>query len=321
MKQALLIRFGGLGDLLVALPSIRYIRSKHPNAKLILACREDYGLLFREAGLVDEIVPEDSRFLTAWFSEAPEEKGALSDLLRSFDLVLGWTHGRENHLTSVLNRTAPPAGLHIIHADPRESGQLSRFFFRKTAEMLGVRRALPIDGWARLLTDRLPKAEILDWWCGAEREKRFVTVHPGSGSESKRWPLRSFLQIIGRLGERGIAGALVTGEAEEKLEPEIERSGLPQGWIWVRRPGLMTLASLLSETRLYLGNDSGVTHLAAACGAEIVALFRGDLASVWEPLGRVRLHIGSSLSEIELEPVWKTVASRLPGFSADSQIS
>jgi ADP-heptose:LPS heptosyltransferase len=103
------------------------------------------------------------------------------------------------------------------------------------------------------------------------------------------------------------------------MEAEIEKTVLPHNWTWVRRPRLTTLASLLSEAGLYLGNDSGVTHLAAACGAEVVALFRREFASAWRPLGRVHLHIAASLGEIGLESVWKTVASRLPNFSADSQ--
>jgi ADP-heptose:LPS heptosyltransferase len=299
MKKALLVRFGGLGDLLVALPSIRLIRGKYPDARLTLACREEYGALLRETGVVDEIVAEDSRLLTPLFSESPETNTAISDWLGSFDLIMGWTHGqKENSL------------FRFIHADPRKSGPLNLFFFRKTAETLGESSALSIDEWARLPIGRLQRAEAL---------KRTVVIHPGSGSESKRWPLSNFMQIIARLGERSIAGALVTGEAEERMEAGLENTALPPDWTWLRSPSISTLAVLLSEAGLYLGNDSGVTHLAAACGADVVALFRQEFASAWRPLGRVHLHIAASLCEIGLESVWKTVASRLPNFSADSQ--
>jgi ADP-heptose:LPS heptosyltransferase len=310
MKKALLIRFGGLGDLLVALPSIRLIRGKYPDARLNLACRGEYGALLRETGVVDEIIPEDSSLLMPLFCEAPAANTELSDRLGSFDLIMGWSHGqRENSL------------FRFIHADPRNSGPLSRFFFRKTAETIGESGALSIDEWARLPTGRLQRADGSRPIAGGEGRKRRAVVHPGSGSESKRWPLPNFLQIIGRLAERGIAGALVTGEAEEGMAAKVEKALRPPNWTWVRRPSLSTLASLLSETELYLGNDSGVTHLAAACGAEVVALFRREFASAWRPLGRVHLHIAASLGEISLESVWKRVASRLPNFSADSQNS
>ena len=304
MKKALLVRFGGLGDLLVALPSIRLIRWKYPEARLTLACRSEYGALLQETGVVDEIITEDSRLLMPLFAEASEADTELSDWLGSFDLIMGWTHGGKGHFSR--------SGFRFIQADPQESEPLNRQFFRKTAETLGESSALSIGEWARLPTGRLQKAEAL---------KRTVVIHPGSGSESKRWPLSNFLKIIGRLGERAIAGALVTGEAEEKMEAELENTALPPNWIWYRRPGLSILAAILSEAKLYLGNDSGVTHLAAACGADVVALFRRDLVTAWEPLGRVHLHVAGSLDEISLQSVWESVASRLTSFSADSQNS
>jgi len=299
MKKALIVRFGGLGDLLVALPSIRLIRWKYPEVRLTLACRSGYGALLQETGVVDEVIAEDSRLLMPLFAEGSEADTELSDWLGSFDLIMGWTHGGKGQI-------------HFIQANPQESEPLNRQFFRKTADAIGESSALSIGEWARLPIGRLKKAEAL---------KRTVVLHPGSGGESKRWPLSNFLQIIARLGECAIAGALVTGEAEEKMEAELENTALPPNWTWIRRPGLSTLAAILSEAGLYLGNDSGVTHLAAACGADVVALFRRDLVTAWEPLGRVHLHIAGSLSEISLESVWKTVASRVTSFSADSQNS
>jgi len=186
-------------------------------------------------------------------------------------------------------------------------------------EALGESGDVSIDEWALLPTGRLQRALGSEGIVGGMKKKRGAVVHPGSGSESKRWPLENFLRIIGRLGERGVAGAFVTGEAEERMAAEVERASLPHNWSWIRRPGLTALASLLSEAGVYLGNDSGVTHLAAACGAEVVALFRREYASAWAPLGRVHLHIADSLSEIRLESVWETVVSRLTNFSADSQ--
>jgi heptosyltransferase-3 len=308
MKKALLVRFGGLGDLLVALPSIQLIRGKYPDARLTLACRQEYGALLRERGVVDEVAAEDSRLLTPLFSGKLEEGATLSDWLGSFDLIMGWTHGRKG----------PD---HFIQADPTEPGQLSRLFFRKTSQALGESSTPSIDEWARLPIGRLKTAEAAARTVGGQGTKPYVVVHPGSGSESKRWPLSNFLRIIAGLGEHAIAGVIVTGEAEERMEAELGMTALPPNWTWLRRPGLSALAVLLGEAALYLGNDSGVTHLAAACGTAVIALFRRDLVTAWEPLGRVHLHIAGSLDEISFESVWKTVVSQLPNFSAYSQNS
>jgi len=187
--------------------------------------------------------------------------------------------------------------------------------------MIGETNALSIDEWAGLPVGRLARSDASEALLKGKKVGRAFVVHPGSGSESKRWPLENFLEIIRRLAERGIAGSLVTGEAEEKLAAGLEDFILPSGWAWIRQPSIENLASLLSEAGLYLGNDSGVTHLAAACGAEVVALFRQDLVSAWEPLGRVHVHIARSLNEIRLDSVWETVRRRLTNFSACSQNS
>jgi ADP-heptose:LPS heptosyltransferase len=318
----LLVRFGGLGDLLVALPSIRLIRWRYPDAHLALACRETYGKLLVEAGVVDEIIPEDSPRLLPLFNEASAAKAESLGGLGPFDMVLGWTHGGRGHLAKTGIALSAVAGEVLsLSADPEGSDQLSRQFFKKTVEAIGSSDDLSIEQYAFLPAGRLRKSGRSGRVSGEKGGKSGVIVHPGSGSESKRWPLENFMGVIRRLGERGVAGSLVTGEAEEKMEVELEKTILPPGWTWMRQPGLTDLASDLSEAALYLGNDSGVTHLVAACGAEVVVLFRQDLVTAWRPLGRVHPLIAPSLPEISLESVWETLVSRLTSFSADSQNS
>jgi ADP-heptose:LPS heptosyltransferase len=320
MMNALLVRFGGLGDLLVALPSLRLIRGKYPDARLTLACRAEYGGLVRERGVADLIIPEDSRVLMPLFREALEAEAKDCDWLESFDLVIGWTHGaRGGFLKGGVAGGGARPKIRLIHAGPRVSEPLSLFFFRKTAEALGETGGLSLDEWNRLPERVRAGAGEPE---GAERgtgKRERAVVHPGSGSENKRWPFARFLEIITRFGERGVGGALVTGEAEEGMAAEVGRAVLPPNWSWVRRPGLGDLARLLSKAMLYVGNDCGVTHLAAACGAEVVAMFRREFALAWRPAGRVHLHVAGSPSDITSESVWQTIASRLPNFSADSQ--
>ncbi|MFZ2054262.1 MAG: glycosyltransferase family 9 protein [Candidatus Aminicenantales bacterium] len=301
MKNALLVRFGGLGDLLVTLPSIRFLRAKFPEARLTLVSRKQYGGLFLEAGVVDEIIPEDNRRLLPFFKSEASLDSDFAGWLVSFDSIMAWTQGKaEDFLLKAPGIQAGSARPFIIQADPGKSEPLSRVFFRKTAESLGESASLRIEGWSRLpltgvLKDVGPK----------------IVIHPGSGSEAKRWPLRNFLKIIEELGEKKIAGALVTGEAEENMASAIEETALPLNWTWMRCPSILALAGFLSAADLYLGNDSGVTHLAAACGADVIALFRSEYASAWRPLGRVQVLSATSLSEISLESVRRKIFSMI----------
>jgi ADP-heptose:LPS heptosyltransferase len=134
-------------------------------------------------------------------------------------------------------------------------------------------------------------------------QKRFAVIHPGSGSETKCWPLENFLAIIEFLHQKGMKGVLVTGEAEARTERKILDSGLPPGWSWLSRPPLIELAGLLEEAVVYIGNDSGVTHLAAACGTRGLALFRKDMEVAWKPFGQIHILSAADVATITIESV------------------
>jgi heptosyltransferase-3 len=99
----------------------------------------------------------------------------------------------------------------------------------------------------------------------------YCVIHPFSGSPRKNWPFeryRELAQEIGmRMPVRWCAGP------EEALEGA------------VRIEDLYELACWLAGARLYVGNDSGVTHLAAAAGAPVIALFGPTDPAVWAPRG------------------------------------
>ncbi len=300
MKRALLVRFGGLGDLLVTLPSIRYLRAKFPEAKLSLVCRREYGRLFLEAGVVDEIIAEDSRRLLPLFRADVSSGRDSAAWLESFDSVMVWT--QESPVSFLRKAPGLQEGSErprIIRADPRGKEQLSRAFFLKTAESVGETDIPSLDEWSRLPSENF-----------SNNAGPRIVVHPGSGSEAKRWPLRNFMKIIEEMAEKGMEGALVTGEAEEDLASAIAAQGLPLNWEWIRRPSILCLAGILGGARLYLGNDSGVTHLAAALGAKVIALFRDENVFAWRPLGRVHLLSAASPGDIEMEFVKKNIVCR-----------
>ncbi len=138
---------------------------------------------------------------------------------------------------------------------------------------------------------------------------RFAVVHPGSGGRAKLWPLGNFLEMALRLANAGIPGVFVTGDAEERpaIAGRLETTALPQGWTWARRPPLLGLAGLLAEAPLYLGNDSGITHLAAACGARVTALFLEENVAAWEPYGRTRVLAARSIADLDADDVWEAL--------------
>ncbi|MBL8179693.1 MAG: glycosyltransferase family 9 protein [Bryobacterales bacterium] len=127
----------------------------------------------------------------------------------------------------------------------------------------------------------------------AWRNEAYAVVHPFSGSPRKNWPIERFRALASELGMpvRWVAGP------EEPL-PEAERFD-----------SLWDLAHFLAGASLYIGNDSGITHLAAACGVPTIAIFLTSDPAVWAPRGA---HV-AILRQPALDTVLKRCRTALGG--------
>jgi hypothetical protein len=134
------------------------------------------------------------------------------------------------------------------------------------------------------------------------REGGYAVMHPSSGSARKRWPLERFQELARRLEAR-MPVAWCAG-------PEDELAGA------VRFDDLYELGCWLAGASLYVGNDSGITHLAAAVGAPVVALFGPTDPAIWAPRGaRVRIMAtarpGEPMEGIGVSEVLEAVSAAL----------
>ncbi|MBA2849629.1 glycosyltransferase family 9 protein [Thermosulfuriphilus ammonigenes] len=116
---------------------------------------------------------------------------------------------------------------------------------------------------------------------GQDGPREGVFIHPGSGSPYKNYSLERFLLLAQALRSEGHQVHFILGPAEAHLQQSLKEAG--------ENPlvglSLEELAELLSEARLYVGNDSGVSHLAAAVGAPTLAIFGPSDPRIWAPIG------------------------------------
>ena len=115
----------------------------------------------------------------------------------------------------------------------------------------------------------------------------WLAVAPGSGQPRKNWPLAHYYEVSRALGwEYGLKVVWLAGPGEEAMLPYLEALAQAQGHLLLAHRPLARVARVLSRCRLYIGNDSGLTHLAAAVGKpEVLALFGPTDPRVWAPLG------------------------------------
>lgn len=316
--SALLFRPGGLGDLLVVLPSVRLIRGCLPDHRLVLVCREAYGKLLEETNVVDALISWNDRKVAGLFYEA-EDSGLRTEWLRDYSILAGWMMGMQGAYLETRCRGLGMDQCYFVGPPENSAESLSRHYFEGTKALL--RGFLPGNGreWsafeecARLpINDGMRKESLRFFGMdhGGEAPE-FAIIHPGSGSVRKRWPLANFLEVTREWSDRGLRGILVTGEAEEDLAEELARVSLPAGWRLFSAPPLRELAALLTACSIYLGNDSGVTHLAAACGCRVLSLFRRDLFALWKPYGNARVLAEDDVSVIKIDRVLNTASKIL----------
>jgi Glycosyltransferase family 9 (heptosyltransferase) len=121
---------------------------------------------------------------------------------------------------------------------------------------------------------------------GWDGRTRLVLVHPGAGGAGKRWPAAGFASVLARLAAGAVERTVVLhkgpadGEAVDQLSALL--SVRP---IVLEEPELTMLTGALSLVHTYLGNDSGISHLAAAVGTASVVLFAADRV-MWRPWAR-----------------------------------
>ncbi|MFB3829342.1 MAG: glycosyltransferase family 9 protein [Bryobacteraceae bacterium] len=177
--------------------------------------------------------------------------------------------------------------------------------FRSLVKQLGLpfefRDALPAAGWRGHAVDfylaqvGLPPGAVPRIVCPPAPRRDRAVFHPFAGSARKQWPLERYRQ----------AAARFPFPVDWCAGPEDELEGA------VRFDDLYELACWLAGARVYLGNDSGISHLAAAVGAPVVALFGPTEPALWAPRGpRVQVIAASAMEEIEVERVAATIVER-----------
>jgi ADP-heptose:LPS heptosyltransferase len=111
----------------------------------------------------------------------------------------------------------------------------------------------------------------------------FAIVAPAAGRESKRWPASCFADVIDHLWEYWrLRAVLIAGVGEEHIADEVAANSRTAPCVLTKLT-LRELIALISSSCLFLGNDGGPMHIAAALDRPVVAVFCDSNADVWHP--------------------------------------
>jgi hypothetical protein len=226
---------------------------------------------------VDECLDWNDAALLPLFEEGADLE-PLRGRLGGFDASIAYTDRPE--IRAGLARLVP----RVEPWPPRPTdGHAADHFARATRAFGAEPPGLPPDLEASAAEQREAEAFL-----GGRLDAGFLALHPGSGSPSKNWPAARFADLYRELG----AGRALLVEGPADADAAGALAALP-GVVRARGLTPRALGVLLGMSGLLVGNDSGVSHLAAAWGAPTLALFGPTDPAVWSPVGR-RVHVLAS---------------------------
>jgi heptosyltransferase-3 len=269
---------GALGDLLLAGPALAALSRHYSGARLTaLGNPKLWGLMALSLPL-EGVWDSGAARWASLFGDGALPR-AIEARLARFHLALVFSPRPQTFMLERLRQ----AGIPRVHWVPSFSETEVEAVAGLQARHLGA-LGLRYDPVPFRLEVGLAKHENLPELPGPGP---WLAVAPGSGHPLKNWPLAHYYEVSRALSwEYGLKVVWLAGPAEEAMRPYLEALAEAQGQILLANRPLARVAKVLSRCRLYLGNDSGLTHLAAAVArVEVLALFGPSDPRVWAPLG------------------------------------
>ena len=282
---------GALGDLLLLAPALAAVAAA--GTTVDLAVRRALADLAKELAVPGP--PVDGALVSALFAGAAPP--ALAAWLAPVDVVHAWIGAPD----PAVRAAARAAGVRDVrfHAVVRTDGEA-----HASADYAG---ALGIVGAPAPL--RLPRPDApppVPW--GVASAHRLV-LHPGAGSAAKRWSSDGLRWVADDRCRRGGEVVVLLGPAEEGLAPFWQASGHAVA----RGCSLAAAAALVASAPQFVGNDSGVSHLAGALGCAGVVVFTTTRPERWRPRGGALTVVraaGRSAAEVACEVAARLAACR-----------
>jgi ADP-heptose:LPS heptosyltransferase len=287
VQSVLVIHQGALGDFILALPAFETLRKAFPHAKSVIMGYPRILELVEKRFYAEKILSVDQKGMATFFVREGPLDLALTQFFKTFDLIVVFGRDGEGPVIRNLKRVCEGRILQINSFPPwNEKVHLTDYLLKQFAQY-----GLPASGSTpRLHLKESDREWAKDFWQGrgvspAERSK-VIILHPGSGSRRKVWPLDRFFNLACFLQDRlGSKILIVLGPAEgPEVQKAFEGKG-PNSFIVAKGLTLLQLASAMEGCRSFIGNDSGISHMAAALGLPTVVVFGPTDQDVWSPRG------------------------------------
>jgi hypothetical protein len=287
---------------LLAVPALRAIRAA--GEPVVLAAQPAIGSLLAALGVVDGHVSFEGLGLSALFVDdgPPPRVAALERAAR----VVCWFGSRDPVFARRLAQACP--GATVAPAAGEATSAVWRHLLATVGSPPGE-WCEPVTPSEPLLADGRRVLEGVGW----DGLTPLVIAHPGAGGLAKRWPAAGFARALASVLEPPRAALVITEGPADRDAVAALHEALGARALVLRHPSLVELAGALRFAAAYVGNDSGVSHLAATVGAPALVLFDGAKLAwrPWSPTGAVTVVELSGVADGDVDTVRAALAARV----------
>jgi ADP-heptose:LPS heptosyltransferase len=259
-SQVAILRLRSLGDCVLTTPALHLLKSARPDLRIAIAVEDRFREIFEANPDVDAILPPQLGAVRAWkprlcLNLHGGTRSAWLTALSGARRRAGYGHFRHQF---VYNGRIPRAQ-QILHVDRKVH----------TAE-----HAASAMFWLGVPLTEIPRARLFAAATPAPPQPRCV-IHPVAATPEKTWKAEGFLAVAHHLQQAGMQPVFIGAAADDLSAFTSHRT--------VRGASLSEIKQLLAGASLFVGNDSGPAHMAAAFGLPVVAIFGQSDPDIWGP--------------------------------------
>jgi len=272
--RILVIKISSLGDIILALPSLKELSSRYPSSTISVLTLKRYALLFHQCPYINEVISIEEDY------KRPQKVFEISRRIRrrSFDYIIDFQNSSTSHLITFLSL-------------PRFSFGYARkfgFLLHRSVSFPRKDKKSPLDSQEevlKLLGVTLKEKKLCFWDVRPAPLKRFgieetdevigINVSASRKWQSKDWPhyhIKKFMEMVAK-EFAGIKIVLFGDEASIEIAKKVETKSVPAAINLCGKTALAELPSLIKRLRVFITPDTATLHLAQALGIPTIGLF------------------------------------------------
>ena len=288
VRRVLIVRLRSIGDTVLTTPSIFALRRFLPDAQIDILLEDWVAPVLEGFAHLNNVISLTRGSTAARARVARSLRAAHSDVVYNL-------HGG----TTATLLTRATGARHRVGYAHYQYGRLHNHLAPSSALLWGrtkthsVEQQLALIGWTGVpVSDRPPTQLTATEAAAASISERlrnagladaaFVMIHPAAAFETKRWASEKFALVIEHLADQGLSTVVLTGPRETEIVAQL-KGHASVGISSFNDLSLPEVSALAARARLFIGNDSGIAHIAAAVGTPAVVIFGSSNVAHWRP--------------------------------------